>query len=190
VYDTAEFQIDEALGWPEMLGDDIVIEGCPHRGRNVCENRPDRAALTQITSAMTRMTQALGADFAKSCDALFLFESDSSGEGADKHRVFALLTLPNYRPLFQDFTMCHVVDLGVNTSAAEVTYPFHVDLSSEATGLSDCARCFSALWQIQVYSDGVRFGMDASTPCTCARCGRYPNSFLQHAGICTAPFMC
>eukprot|EP00972_Heterocapsa_arctica_P100796 14859781-Heterocapsa_arctica.AAC.1 len=137
VYNPAEFRIDEALGWSDMLGDDIVIEGCPHRGRNVCENHPERAALTQITSCMTRMTQALGADFAKSCDALFLFESDSSGEEADKHRVFALLTMPNYNPLFQDFTLCHVSDLGMNMSAAEVAYPFHVDLASEAIGLLD-----------------------------------------------------
>lgn len=130
VYDPNEFRVQPP---PEaqtpMLGEGILIIGCPMRGRNMCPSDPDARRINQIGAGFSNLVQAIGRQKASSGDVLVLCEGVGVRDPArwgERPRLFVLLTLPVYRPVYQDWTWCKPLDAGTN--AAELAFPFEVQI--------------------------------------------------------------
>lgn len=76
VYDPTEFR-SEAPAEPagELLGQDIVIHGCPLQDKNICRNHPDKQPMDIVCSALRRLVQVAGKPLARSGDLLVMCES-------------------------------------------------------------------------------------------------------------------
>lgn len=138
VFDPSEFRADPpAPPLGELLGKDIVVEGCPLRAKNMCAHDHDRARMDHITGALSRLVNSAGKPLAKSGDLLIMFESltppfNNQGQRA---RLFMLVTTVTYRPYFQDLTHCVPV-AGQDVSSLCLSLPLEIEIETGRSRLS------------------------------------------------------
>lgn len=131
VYDTTAFKVSpRPVGAQDgLLGDEIQVTSCPLRGCNLCRGDEQKAAMAPIVRALAQLIRAAG-KAAKSGDLLILAEAPCAALGQDTiSRRFALLAAPMYKPIFQDLSLCVVVE-GFDTSVAELQFPFEVQVAN------------------------------------------------------------
>lgn len=128
VFDPDEFRVRpsaEPVG--PLLGDGIVIQGCPLHGKNLCRQDPDRRRMDAIGSALSKIVRSVGKAAAKSGDLLIMCESSAKATGdSQRARHFFLLNAPVFKPVYQDLTWCKPSGHDVRSSG--LAFPFEVEI--------------------------------------------------------------
>ena len=148
VFNDSEFFKTESLG-TELLGGDVVLDGCQWSGRNVCRQSPDIAAIDRVVRILYKTTAQLGAATCRSCDTLLMLVGSGlkgPADGCARRRLFALVSDASFNPGFQDYTLCDVLG-GHCVTGDSLEYPFEVRVASESNTLQvpntrERARCF------------------------------------------------
>lgn len=138
VADPAEFLIGAPVA--SLLGEGIVLEGCPHRPRNACRAMVGIQLVDEIARAFTRIARACGGELVKSGDILLLCEGEGVHEPTVVEpvrvvRFFALLTGASWQPVCQEMTMC-VASAGQEADNKVMPLPLEVELESALVRLT------------------------------------------------------
>lgn len=140
IFDPNQFVADAPTD-PSLLGQDIQLDGCLWKPRNLCPSCEGFGDISRLSLVLSQATRSLGVSRARSCDVLFMLEgSKVRGGNADaRERVFALLSAVSLSPAFQTYTLCKVADDG-DVRKAEVAFPIDIELLTAASSLDQAYR--------------------------------------------------
>lgn len=130
---TTEFTI-ERPDHDALAGEGLVIDACPHMGRNICQHHHNFAKTSVLQASLNLLCDRLGKAFANTGDVLLIFGGTgmTGPPGAQVIRKFALLSGISWSPKFQTFTMCNPIGSRALVDREELALPLHLTL-----GLTD-----------------------------------------------------